>query len=260
MLVTINKNYIYPLLVMLYSLLKNNPYSITVYILHKDLEKEEITYIKNSLKNKLEVIDIKMDDRKLKGAPVSKKFPITMYYRLFAWKYLPKDVDKILYLDPDIIVNKDIMELYEIDLKEDYFAASTHVGFFIKVFNDIRLNIKYQDIYVNSGVLLMNLKELRKSFITEKEIYTYIHKNKRKLFLPDQDVLSKLYKGKIRKIEAKKFNFTEKMVKKRSISCVKNQISIIHYCGRKKPWLKDCTNKLKDIYLEYEEDFKRNIE
>lgn len=245
---------------MLYSLIKNNPDPITVFIMNKDLEKEDILYIKEALKNKIKIVDIKIDDKQLEGAPVSKKFPITMYYRLFAWKYLPKNIDKVLYLDPDIIVNKEIKELYNMDLKEDYFAASTHVGFFIKLFNDIRLKIKYRDIYVNSGVLVIHLKELRKSSISEQEIYTYIHKNKRKLFLPDQDVLSKLYRGRIRKIKAEKYNFTEKMLKNHSIDWVKKHISIIHYCGRGKPWLKNSSNKLKDIYLEYEENFKRNIE
>lgn len=258
-LVTINKNYIYPLIIMLYSYLKNNSYPTTVYVMNTDLKKEDFNQIQNSLGTSINLIDIKIDDHGLKDAPVSKKFPITMYYRLFAWKYLPKTIDKVLYLDPDIIIKGNIMDLYQLNLKQKYFAGASHVGFFIKVFNDARLKIKYKDIYVNSGVLLINLKELRKSSIDEQEIYTYIYKNKRKLFLPDQDIISSLYKNKILKIDTKIYNFTEKMLKKHSIQWVDKNTKIIHYCGKNKPWKKQYHGKLGKYYLKYEQELKEKL-
>ena len=48
-LVTINKNYINPLIVMLYSLIKNNSYKTNVYIMNKDLEKKDIDYISKKI-------------------------------------------------------------------------------------------------------------------------------------------------------------------------------------------------------------------
>ena len=120
-LVTINKNYINPLIVMLYSLIKNNSYKTNVYIMNKDLEKKDIDYISKKINSDfITIIDIKIDDSKLANAPVSKQFPITMYYRLFAHLYLPKNVNKVLYLDPDVIIDKNIMELYSINM--NYFC------------------------------------------------------------------------------------------------------------------------------------------
>ena len=259
LLVTINKNYIYYLIIMLYSYLKNNSYKTTVYIMNTDLTKENINRIRKSLKNKIKIIDIKVDDSYLKKAPVSKKFPITMYYRLFAWKYLPKKIEKVLYLDPDIIIKGNLMELYQMNLENSYFAGATHVGIFVKILNDIRLKIKYKDLYVNSGVLLINLKELRKSSLTEQNIYTYIEKKKNKLLLPDQDIISALYKNKIIKIDATIYNFTEKMAKKTSLDWVEKNTKIIHYCGRNKPWRKSYHGKLNKYYLEYEQQISREI-
>ncbi len=253
-LVTINKNYIDPLMVMLYSYIKNNPYLTTVYVMNTDLEEKDLKKIRDHLDEKLKIVDIKVDDSGLQNAPVSKKFPITMYYRLFAWKYLPKNIDKVLYLDPDIIIKEDITDLYNTNLKENYFAAATHVGFFVKLFNDIRLHIKYKDIYVNSGVLLMNLKELRKSSISEKEIYIYIHKHKKKLFLPDQDIISALYNSKILKLDTTIYNFTEKMVNKYPLTWVEENTKIIHYCGKNKPWKKTYRGKLNSYYHQYEKE------
>ena len=84
-LVTINKNYINPLIVMLYSYIKNNAYKTNIYIMNKDLEQKDIDYIAKKVNSDLiTIIDIKIDDSKLANVPVSKQFPITMYYRLFA--------------------------------------------------------------------------------------------------------------------------------------------------------------------------------
>lgn len=255
-LVTINRNYIYPLLIMLYSYIQNNPYQTTVFIMNTDLTEEDIRIIKESVDKRIEIRNIKIDDRKLQGAPVSKKFPITMYYRLFAYKYLPKNINKVLYLDPDIIIKGNLMDLYHLNMMDSYYIATTHVGCLVKYFNDIRLKIKHKNIYVNSGVLLMNLKALRKSVVNENTIYTYIDKNKRKLFLPDQDILSKLYQGKIQQIDASLYNFTEKMLKKYSLDWVDKNTKIIHYCGKNKPWKKKYYGMLNKYYLQYEQEVK----
>ena len=252
-LVTINRNYIEPLLVMLYSLIQNNKTDIVVYVLHNDLNKEDRNYIKENVNSK--VIFIRVDDDKLKQAPTFKKFPITMYYRLFAPIYLPKSVEKILYLDPDIIVKGDLSSLYNMDLKENLFAGATHVAWYVKVFNDLRLHISYKDIYLNSGVLLINVKEYRKVQNIE-EIYEYIRKNKRKLFMPDQDIISKLYKNKIKEIDASIYNFSLNLLKKYSKEYVKDHTKIIHYCGKEKPWKKDSKHKLKSYYQRYEKERK----
>ena len=251
-LVTINKKYINPLIVMLYSLIKNNSYKTNVYIMNKDLEKKDIDYIREKVNSDLiTIIDIKIDDSKLANAPVSKQFPITMYYRLFAHLYLPKNVNKVLYLDPDVIIDKNIMELYSINMNHFCYAGATHVKGIVKLFNDIRLGLSKKDPYINSGVLMINLNEIRKVKIKEKDIYEYIRLNKHKLCLPDQDVLSKVYAGKIKLIDTKIYNVSEKMVNACTFEWIENNSKIIHYCGKNKPWNAKYKGVLNKFYNKY---------
>ena len=252
-LVTINKNYINPLIVMLHSFIKNNNYKTNVYIMNKDLMEKDIDYIYMKVNsNLITIFDIKIDDGKLINAPVSKRFPITMYYRLFAYLYLPKNVNKVLYLDPDIIVDKNIIELYNLNMNGYCYAGATHVKGLVKLFNNMRLGLTKNDPYINSGVLMLNLNEIRKGKIREKDIYKYISSNKYKLCLPDQDILSKLYIRRIKLIDAKIYNVSEKMVNRYGYNWVEQNSKIIHFCGKNKPWndkYKGCLNEFYNKYL-----------
>lgn len=66
--------------------------------------------------------------------------------------------DKILYLDVDILLNRDISLLYNIDVSEvEYAAARDHYGKYL-----INPN------YVNAGVLLFNMKKCRETGLFTK--------------------------------------------------------------------------------------------
>ena len=129
-LVTLNKSYIKPLCVMLHSLLRSNPDTdFDVYVMNKTFDDEDYKYIDYVLNNeKITLHDIKVDDSALNGAPVTDRYPLEMYYRIFAARFLPEELDKILYLDPDLVVIKNIESLYNTDLGDSFFAAASHVG------------------------------------------------------------------------------------------------------------------------------------
>lgn len=77
--------------------------------------------------------------------------------RLFA-DLIPEIPDKILYLDVDIMLNRDIKLLYDINIEGyEYAAARDHYGKYL-----INPN------YINAGVLLFNMKEMRKTELLEK--------------------------------------------------------------------------------------------
>ena len=77
--------------------------------------------------------------------------------RLFA-DIVPDMPDKLLYLDVDILFNRDIRLLYDIDITEyEYAAARDHYGKYL-------LNPNY----INAGVLLFNMKKIRKTGLLEK--------------------------------------------------------------------------------------------
>lgn len=263
-LVTLNSGYIKPLCVMLHSLLCTHPDIIfDIYILNKSLTDNDYNYLKNNLKkSNYHLHDIKICDDMLTDAPVTDRYPREMYYRIFAAKFLPSCIDKVLYLDPDLIILKNLENLYNIDLNNNYFAAASHVNKPLQKINEIRLQMEKGCPYINSGVMLMNIALLRKHQDYSK-VFEYISKNKNILFLPDQDIISAVYSDKIITIDPYIYNMTERMLfspKTRkmdiNIEWVKENSAIVHYCGRNKPWKENYTGFLGNFYNQYASDIE----
>ena len=115
-------NYLQHCVAMLCSLFENNKeHDFCVHLLVHSLSQDGrdlITELGNKYNNKTIVYDIDnslIENLKMnKGAMFNGKqmYSIATYYRLFLPSLLSKDIDKILYLDCDVIVLKDIKELY----------------------------------------------------------------------------------------------------------------------------------------------------
>ncbi len=256
-LVTLDKNYIQYLNVMLFSLIeKNADYNFDVYLLNSAIEEKDVENTRKILGNNILHL-IKVDNIGLDSAPTTSRYPEEMYYRIFAAKYLPTTLDKILYLDPDLIVNGDIGKLYNMDMGEYWFAAASHTGSFMTAINSIRLDMEENTPYINSGVMLMNLKLLRK-YQDYNEVFDFIEKKKNALVLPDQDIISSLYGSKIYALDTFRYNMTENLYllhspfeKNLNLEWVRKNSVIIHYCGRNKAW--------KDNYIGYLDVFYKEV-
>ena len=81
--------------------------------------------------------------------------------------------DKIIYLDGDILVQKDLTELYNIDIDGYYVAAVDDTG---KIYHKKDVYAKYPN-YFNSGVMLLNLKKCREDNISSKLPYGFCEFN-----------------------------------------------------------------------------------
>lgn len=268
-LITINKGYVKQLNVLLNSIqYSNSKEKFDVYILHKNLEQSDIENIQGGLDlEKIFIHEIKISKSEIDNFPVyEKRYPVEIYFRIFATKYLPTDLDKVLYLDADTIVINELKELYETDFCGNYFIATTHIRKLLHRFNEIRLDIKEDEPYINTGVLLINLKELRKRNV-EKEVMEYIENNKKILMLPDQDIISSIYGNKIKLVDGLKYNLGDRSLNTYNLRNPKNQINlkwvckntvVIHYYGRNKPWQKDYVGKLGCFYKKIEKKMKKN--
>ena len=182
-LVTINAQYINQLNVLLNSIQKSNKdEKFNVYILSRDLNNEQIEEIKKGLNlEKFYINNIKIKEDEISKLPVyEERYPLEIYFRIFAAKYLPNDIDRVLYLDSDTLVINKLHELYNMDFEGNYFIATTHIRKVLHKFNEIRLGMEKDEPYINTGVLLMNLEELRKIEV-EKQVIDFIQKNKKKL-------------------------------------------------------------------------------
>lgn len=256
-LVTLDKNYIPHFNVMLSSLLESNgDRFFDIYMLHSTLSEEDIKDSELLLCDKGNIHLVKVDERELENAPTTDRYPKEMYYRIFAARYLPESLDRILYLDPDVIVNKSIDELYSLPMDNAYFAAASHIGSILHIVNEIRLDMDEEMPYINSGVMLINLDLLRRQQ-NYNDVFVYINEHKGKLILPDQDVISGLYGDKIISLDPYKYNMTERLYvfktqsnEKIDIKYICSNTVIIHYCGRNKPWKNNYIGRLDVFYLQ----------
>ncbi len=258
-LVTLNSGYIKPLCVMLRSLLSSHAQTtFDIYLINKTLTADDYKYLYEKVDGKNYTLhDIKIDDSMLNKAPVTDRYPFEMYYRIFAAKFLPKNIDKILYLDPDLVVIKSLHELYNIDLQDNFLAAASHVGKSLQKINEIRLQMETKGPYINSGVMLMNIKLLREQQDYD-DVFEYIQKNKNLLFLPDQDIISAIYSDKIMSIDPYIYNMTERLLispksiaKNIDLDWVNKNSAIIHYCGRNKPWKEKYIGFMDNFYKQF---------
>lgn len=125
-------------------------------------------------------------------------FTLTIYFRLFIPSMFP-EYDKGIYLDSDTIITGDISELFGIELGDCLLGAARDYSI-----RDIPELIAYTDKavgvgiehYINSGILVMNLEELRRVRLEERFLELF-HKYHFDTVAPDQDYLNAMCYGRI---------------------------------------------------------------
>ena len=116
-LVTVDKNYLPYLNTMLSTLVRfNHGCVFDVYLLHASIEQGALEPSERVLGNAGRLIPIEVCDWRLEDAPTTSRYPKEIYYRIFAARYLPDTLDRVLYLDPDLVVNGSITPLFQIHL------------------------------------------------------------------------------------------------------------------------------------------------
>ncbi|MDY3906685.1 MAG: glycosyltransferase family 8 protein [Lawsonibacter sp.] len=259
-LVTVDRNYLRPLSVMLKSLAVHHRHvPVRVFILHRSLLPEDLRALEQAVgEPELELVSLPAGDSLLSDAPTTDRYPLEMYDRIFAARYLPPELDRVLYLDPDLVVNGPLDDLWSLDLGDSWFAAASHVAKGLERLNAVRLQSEVPGPYINSGVLLMNLPLLRREQQLQP-VLDYVETHRRTLFLPDQDVISALYGDKILRLNPYRYNMTERLFAaaklsprgELDLSWVEENSRIIHYCGRNKPWKESYLGQLDRFYQFY---------
>lgn len=266
LLFCVDENYAYRMLVTLFSVLQNTSQeNFSLYVIQAEKLSNEHIIADFCEKYKINYHSIVVGDL-FSGSPITDRYPESVYYRLLAHEFLPDDLDKILYLDADILIINDIFDLYKIDLKEYYYAASVHTNPVTPItnpINEIRLGTKGVEGYYNSGMLLMNLPVLREN-VKKKDIHEYIKENRNVIIYPDQDVLNGLYGHKILHIPDSIYNYDTRFDPAYFISkpeewdidwVIENTI-VLHFCGRDKPWGRASRHRYAVLYKHYEQQFK----
>lgn len=238
--------------IMLTSLFESNPGCyFSVYVLTQGLNERNAELLSNLSCHHGnmcgEVHICKVDDSVIKKIPVRfhDNLTIATFYRFLIADLLPRDVDRVLYLDCDILVRGDISELYDTDLTGVAVAACPeHNGKIGEVqpvhivgwCNRLGYNSDYG--YFNAGVLLINLAYWREHNVGNLLI-EYLKKNYEKCFLLDQDVLNYvLHKEKVDlpyKYNVLVHCLFEDIIKYNAPYLQENPV-IVHYSVVCKPW------------------------
>ena len=194
-----DNNYAEILGVSVISLFENNKQEpqIKVYILDDGISEEN--------KEKLNQIFAKYgrtgiylqipDLNQLAGIQIdSQRWSLSTFSRLFLNELLPQSVEKILYLDCDILVKGSLKPLWSMDMDGYVLAA---VPDCISPAHKKNVDLKPNDFYINAGVLFLNMKEWRKQNVQQLCV-DFIQQMNGKIPYVDQGVLNNVLKGKMK--------------------------------------------------------------
>ena len=274
-----DNNYVPYLAVTIKSLLEHisNENFYEIYILENGISLYNQKLIKNlnlveNVKIEFINMDIYVEELKSKEFYTAYYLNLSTYFRCFVTKIF-HNFDKILYLDCDIIILEDIANLYNIEMPDDNLLAAVRDYGVINLLNDKeRIDIyKYENYFKNklkltiptdyfqAGVLVMNLKELRKIDL----INLCVEKTKEigpPLFV-DQCILNSLFYNKVEFLPMK-WNllsyllfdddkmFLPSDIKNEYFEMIYKQEGIIHFATFEKPWL--CPHlPLAEIWWQY---------
>lgn len=120
----------------------------------------------------------------------SSTFPLNVYIRLFIPHFIPQSLERVLYLDVDMIVETDIAGLWELDMGGKVIAgvvdrSGTVSSRWGGITNYKELGLAPETKYFNSGLLLMDPKKWREQNVTER-ILSCVNENSQYAGFPDQ--------------------------------------------------------------------------
>lgn len=248
------KDYVEHLIVALTSVLETNQKNAFIfYIFSGNLGQEEralLEQIQQRYNNSSFVfhqIPVEFFNRFKITDQTRQDLSLATYYRYMAAELIPEQ-DKLLYLDCDLVVNGDLAPLYKTDLTDFLFAGVPEICLYENNYVYNSLGFSKEELYINAGVLLMNLKKMRQTrffqhFIEEgTPLLAHIK-------YCDQDIMNILARGKIKEVDCI-YNMTPGYI----LNCPvkKYQAVVVHYTGRFKPWTlgnMDC--EMTHLYLDY---------
>ena len=181
----------------------------------------------------IEFVDLNYYIEKIKDKLYTRDYyTSTTYFRLFLPELYPQ-YDKVLYLDSDIVILKDVAQLYNTEIGTNLVAAvPDDIIQNNKVFQEYVekvVGVASYKRYFNAGVLLMNLDELRKFNFQDK--FMYLLETVKFKVIQDQDYLNRLCKGRVKLLDAgwNRMPMTDNDIKI-------EDIKLIHYNYVYKPW------------------------
>ena len=182
---------------------------------------------------------------------------LAAYFRLFICDLLPIELERILYLDCDLIVNGSLKDLWNWKFSPNACIAVLEEQEQIRNDRTKVLHYPREYSYFNSGVILIDLQKIKENYSSSKAI-NFVKNHFHIIKFHDQDVLNYFFYDK-KDFFPLKFNVMDIFLHKKS-KLPKRYISeaeallnptIIHFSGPIKPWFKECKHPYKELYYFY---------
>ena len=222
-------------------------------VLHENVSEENIKKLKAFETDNFKIditpmsANFKMLDDRMSNRLRCDYFTLTIYFRLFIPAMFPQ-YDKGIYIDSDIVVSGDLANLFDTDIGDNYIGACRDLSIAdvppLVAYTENAVGVK-GDEYINSGVLLMNLKKLRELDF-EGHFLNLLNTYHFDSIAPDQDYINAICNGKI-------FYLDESWdtMPNNERPLLENP-NIIHYNLFEKPWCYD--------NVQYEDEFWKYAE
>ena len=222
----------------------------------KDYRRSDIVWLQAQDISKVLAMEIKAD----RGS-------LSQYARLFVSSDLPETLDRVLYLDCDIVVNKSIKELWNLELHDKTIAALMDA--FSPAYR-ANIGLNPTDIMFNSGVMLIDLNRWKETKV-EQRLLKFIESKNGKIQQGDQGALNAVLSHDTYCFEPwfnsvtiyHDFNYDEMMIYRKppegfygreEINRAVEDPSVVHFTTSflsKRPWLVGCQHRYVDVWLKY---------
>ncbi len=258
-----DKNFADPAIVSIVSAIKNNKeQSICFHLVTFRDNNEKLEIINNEIIEQKQIVkNYIIDKSKIEWrsgtvmesrnhSNVNAPFSNAAYLKLTLPEIISED--KIIFIDSDTLVGKCLWDLFNINLQESFVGGVPDDGVhsYLKDENDL-FGYKHKD-YLNTGVLLMDLKKLRAmSFFKECEIAHQKYNDRLKF--GDQDLLNLVLVSK-KLVLPQRFNIFAKFSESKNsvaqkIECLDD--SILHFIGDIKPWQSWNLPPFCELWMQY---------
>ena len=194
-------NYLQHCVAMLCSLFENNKgMKMTVHLLIDNLSQESKDVISSlserygnkaifyTIDSKL-LDDIQLNDMQLNG---KRMYSIATYYRMFLPSLLPKDIDRILYLDCDIIVLQNVSVLFNLNM-DGFGVAAVEDASPYDSYHRFKMGLGLQHTAFCAGMMMVNLDYWRKHD-SQKKLLEYSTRKWDNVYMQDQDALNYVFR------------------------------------------------------------------
>lgn len=253
-------NYAQHIAVVIASIMAHTKEQIRYFIVNDNISNDKIIKLKRTAEFfKAEIHFINVPEKNFNNVYLSGHVSKAAYFRLALADILPDNIEKVLYLDVDLLVYDEIKILWNTDLEDLPLGAVPDYGIMASSRlckqKERVIGLPVGEKYFNSGVLVVNLKKWR-----EKKYFSKILEiiNNNQFPHHDQDALNKLFMYKWKILDLRwniippVFNLFPKVLfnniyRKSALEAKKNP-GIIHYAGRYKPWEFSEYNGFNDMY------------